>query len=177
MVDRSLFKIIIIVSMLTSAIAGLLAIIPLFTNLIICIVMFFLAPFILIYFKNLNLLRLHPSKSQNNEREQKERQQISNQSDSQYDSELYINTDQGIMIGGISGFFGFIGFSVIFLPCALLIDTIFKTASLFWVKVLFQNYIFVMGGIFLGSLLSALFNAFSGFLTGYFYQFIYTKKR
>lgn len=57
MLKNPLFKIISIVSVLTGAIAAVPAIIPPLSFTILIIIMFFMAPFILIYFKRLNLIQ------------------------------------------------------------------------------------------------------------------------
>ena len=81
-----------------------------------------------------------------------------------------------MIIGAISGFMGIIGFSIIFFPVAFLVDAIFKIGALLWAKVVIQNIIFLIAFILLSGMLSAIFNAFTGFLTGCFYQYI-NKKR
>lgn len=145
MIDKTLFKIITIVSILTGAILGLASVIPFLTFFVMLVLMLLMAPFVIIYFKNLNLIDK-------------------------------VEAEQYMIIGAISGFMGVIGFSIIFFPSAFLVDAIFKIGSLLWAKVIIQNFVFFIGFVFFLGLLSALFNAFSGFLTGYFYRF-FNKKR
>lgn len=141
MEQKSLIKIITIVSVLTGAIAGMISIIPFLSFIIMIIVMFFMAPFILLYLKHLKLIK---------------------------DSEL----EKSVIYGAISGFTGFIGYSLTFFPIAFIIDCIFKTQTFFWVKIVCQNFFYITTIIFFTSLLCAMFNAFSGFLTSYTIQYI-----
>lgn len=145
MFKNQLFKIICLVSALTGAILGLSAIIPPATFSVLILLMFIMAPFIIIYFKHLKLIE-------------------------------ELEVDKGILYGAISGFSGFIGFSIIFFPIAFIIDAIFKTESLLWVKVVCQNFVFLIGTIFFTALLCALLNAFSGFLTAYLMEYFKKEK-
>ena len=139
--NNSLFKIISIVSVISGGIAGIVALVPFLSFLALCIVMIFTAPFIIVYFKNLNLI-------------------------------TDIETDKGILYGGIAGFTGFIGFSAVFFPLAFIIDLIFKTQSFLWVSVIFKNFLFLLGTVIFSALLCAIINMFTGFLTAYVYQAI-----
>lgn len=141
MIKNPLFKIICIVSLLTGAIIGVVSLIPFLSGIVLTLLMLIMAPFILIYFKNLNLIQK-------------------------------IETEQSIIYGSISGFMGFLGFSVIFFPLAFIIDIIFKTQTFLWVKVVCQNFVFLIGTIFFTALLCALLNAFTGFITAYIYQYL-----
>ena len=57
MFNNQLIKIIIIVSLLSGAISGIISLIPAVTFFIIIMIMFLTAPFIIIYFKSLNLIK------------------------------------------------------------------------------------------------------------------------
>ena len=138
---NDLFKILSVISIISGAFTGILALVPFLSFPIICIIMFAFAPFIIIYFKHLKLIE-------------------------------NIEIDKGILYGGISGFMGFIGFSVIFFPFAFVIDLIFKTQTFMWVNVVFKNFTFLIGMVILAALLSALLNMFTGFLTAYLYQYL-----
>ena len=146
MLSKTLIKIIVVISLILGAMVGLVAVIPPLTFWAITLLMLFIAPFIIIYFKRLNLLKT-------------------------------IETEKGMLIGAISGFSSFIGFSVIFFPVGFLVDAIFKIASLLWVKVVIQNIVFLIGMVFFIALLCAMFNAFTGFLTAYIYQYFNVNKR
>ena len=146
MLSKSMIKIISIISLMVGAMMGLLAVIPPITFWVITALMLLIAPFIIIYFKKLNLLK-------------------------------EVEIEKGMLIGAISGFFSFIGFSIIFFPVGFLIDAIFKIASLLWVKVIIQNFIFLVGMVFLIALLCAMFNAFTGFLTAHMFQYFKISKR
>ena len=78
--------------------------------------------------------------------------------------------DKLLTIGALSGVFSFIGFSVVFFPTTFLLNLIFKIQSFLWVKVVFSNFAFLLLIIILMAIVSALTNAFSSFLTAYFYQ-------
>ena len=138
---KPIFKIISIVSIISGAILGIVALLPFLSFSVICILMLFMAPFIIIYFKNLKLIE---------------------------------NTDiqEFIVYGGLSGFTGFLGFSVTFFPLAFIIDLIFKTQTFLWVNIVFKNFGFLFTMIILTALLSALLNMFSGFLTAHVYQYL-----
>ena len=86
---------------------------------------------------------------------------------------LIENIDMGkcLSIGAISGGVSFLGFSLVFFPLAFIINLIFKTDSFLWIKVLFNNFGFVIPMIIFTALLSSLLNMFSGFLTMYFYAY------
>ena len=140
MLKNPIFKIISIVSIISGAFLGILSIIPVLTFFILIVLMFIMAPFIIIYFKNLKLIK-------------------------------EIEIEKGIIYGSIAGFTGCIGYSILFFPFAFIIDLIFKTQSFLWVKVVCQNFIFLIGTIFFTAILCAILNAFTGFLTAYLYQY------
>ena len=81
------------------------------------------------------------------------------------------NMEQILIIGGVSGFFACIGFSVIYFPIAFILQLIFKIQSFIWIKVLFTNIGFLIPMVILTALTCALINAFSAFLTSYFLFF------
>ena len=56
MTKNPLFKIITIICLLTGAIMGVLALIPFLSFLILMLLLFAIAPFIIIYFKHLNII-------------------------------------------------------------------------------------------------------------------------
>lgn len=57
MIDKSLTKIIIITSLISGAVLGVIPLIPAFIWIAFLLLMFFIAPFILIYMKRLNLIK------------------------------------------------------------------------------------------------------------------------
>ncbi len=57
MLKNPIFKIISIVSIISGAFLGVISIIPALTFFILILLMFIMAPFIIIYFKNLNLIK------------------------------------------------------------------------------------------------------------------------
>lgn len=140
MEKNPIFKMIIIVSLIVGAISGILALIPPISFTVILLIMFFMAPFIIIYFRNLNLIKAP-------------------------------DIATGMTYGAVSGFFGSVGLSITFFPIAFVIDLIFRTQTFLWVKVVVQNFVFLLGTVFFISLLCALMNAFTGFLTAYILQY------
>lgn len=139
MPDKSLLKIICVFSFITGLIIGIFPIIPAFTCFAFILIMFFIAPFIIIYLKKLNLIE-------------------------------NIQMEKCLIIGAISGFTSFLGFSVLYFPIAFILNLIFKIQEFMWIKILFTNIGFLIPMIILTSLLCALLNTFSAFLTVYFYQ-------
>ena len=136
-----IFKVISAVSAISGAIAGIAALIPFLSFAVLCLLMLGMAPYIIIYLKNLHV--------------------IGN-----------LDTERSLMYGTLAGFTGFIGFSVTFFPIAFIIDLIFKTETFLWVNIVFKNFGFLITMVILIALLSALLNMFSGFLTGYIYQYL-----
>ena len=145
MIDKSLLKIICVFSFILGAILGVIPLIPMFIWIAFTLVMLFVAPFILIYLKKLNIIQK-------------------------------IEMEQSLAIGAISGASAFLGFACVYLPIAFILQLIFKIQSFLWIKVLFFNFGFVIPMVILTSLLCALLNTFSGFLTAYFYQYFTHKK-
>ncbi len=85
-----------------------------------------------------------------------------------------IDVREGAILGGIIGFISFIAFSVVFLPIAAIIGSIFKTYYMGWLAMLFKAsgfFVLVMLVIFM-ALLSALMNAFAGLVTAYVYEIL-----
>ena len=87
-----------------------------------------------------------------------------------------IEAEKSLLIGAISGAAAFLGFACLYFPIAFILQLIFKIQSFLWIKVLFFNFGFLIPMVILISLLSGLLNAFSGFLTAYFYQYFKPKK-
>ncbi len=145
MINKPLFKIICLCSIITGGIVGIFPLIPALTSVAFLAVMFLIAPFILIYFKNLNILK-------------------------------ELNMEQSIAISAISGATAFLGFAVVYFPIAFILNLIFKIKCFIWIKVIFSNIGFLVPMVILTALLCALTNAFSGFLTVYFYQYLKQKR-
>lgn len=87
------------------------------------------------------------------------------------------NTEKTVVISAISGAFSVLGFCLTYLPVAFILYLIFKIPSFLWVKVIFNNFGFIIPMIIFSGLLSALLNSFSGFLTVYFYNILFGNKR
>lgn len=145
MISKPLFKIIAVCSFILGAILGVFPLIPPLIGISFFVVMFGIAPFMLIYLKRLNILKS-------------------------------IELEQSLVVGAISGAVAILGFATVYFPIAFILQLIFKIQSFIWIKVLFVNIGFLIPMIILIALTSALLNAFSGFLTAYFYQYFQTKK-
>lgn len=145
MISKPLFKIIAVCSFILGAILGVFPLIPALIGLSFFIVMFGIAPFMLIYLRRLNILKS-------------------------------IEMEQSLAVGAISGAVAILGFATVYFPIAFILQLIFKIQSFIWIKVLFVNIGFLIPMVFLIALTSALLNAFSGFLTAYFYQSFQNKK-
>ncbi len=145
MLNKPLLKIICISSFITGALIGFIPLIPAFVFIAFLLVMFFVAPFIIIYLKHLNLIK-------------------------------EISTEQALIMSAVSGAVSFFGFAFIYFPLGFLLNLIFKIQDFIWIKVLFTNFVFLIPMVILISLLCALLNAFSGFLTVYFIEFFSKNK-
>lgn len=87
------------------------------------------------------------------------------------------NTEQTVTLSAFSGAFSVLGFCITYLPVALILNLIFKIPSFLWVKVIFVNFGFIIPMVFFSALLGCLLNAFSGFLTVYFYNILFSNRR
>ena len=145
MVDKSLFKIICLCSLITGAVLGIFPLIPALIGLAFTAVMFLAAPFVIIYLYKLHLIK-------------------------------ELDVPQCLSIGGITGFFAFLGFSVVYFPIASILYLIFKIESFLWIKVIFTNFGFLFSMVILTALLSGLMNMFSAFMTVYLYEYFKGKK-
>ena len=56
MTKNPILKVLVLISLISGGIMGLIAIIPFLSFTVLCILMFIMAPFIIVYFKNLNLI-------------------------------------------------------------------------------------------------------------------------
>jgi hypothetical protein len=145
MPNKDLLKIICICSFIVGAIIGILPLIPAFVQIAFVLIMFFVAPFILIYLYKLKLIK-------------------------------DLSMEKSLIIGAISGAVGFVGFTVSYMPIAFLLNLLFKIQSYIWIKVLFFNFGFLIPFIILTALLCGMLNAFSTFLTIYFYTLLQNRK-
>lgn len=93
----------------------------------------------------------------------------------------FISTQRGIIIGAVSGFTSLMTASLIYLPVSFLLNIFFGPLA----KVGFNpttsflvtsfNFFVIFILVFFVALLSALFNAFSGFIVVYIYQYLENK--
>lgn len=90
-----------------------------------------------------------------------------------------IDIREGAILGAIIGFISFLTFSIIFIPIAAIIGSIFKTYYLGWLAMLLKAsgfFVLIMLVIFVGTL-SALMNAFAGLVTAYIYEILSGMKK
>lgn len=90
-----------------------------------------------------------------------------------------IDIREGAILGAIIGFISFLTFSVIFIPIAAIIGSIFKTYYLGWLTMLLKAsgfFVLIMLVVFVATL-SALMNAFAGLVTAYIYEVLSGMKK
>lgn len=83
-----------------------------------------------------------------------------------------IDVKEGAILGAIIGFVSFIAFSIVFIPIAAILGSIFKSYYLGWLAMLMKAsgfFVLIMLVVFMG-ILSALMNSFSGLVTAYMYE-------
>lgn len=144
--DKELIRVLCIFSATIGALIGILPLFPFLTGLAFTLLMFFIAPIVLIYFSKLKLIK-------------------------------EFEVEKCLTVGAISGAVACLGFSIVYLPLALILQLIFKIQSFIWIKVLFTNFGFFIPMIVLIALVCALFNAFSAFLVAYFYSYFKQNKQ
>ena len=88
-----------------------------------------------------------------------------------------LGVQECLSVGGISGFFSFLGFACIYFPFALILNLIFKISAFVWIKVIFVNIGFLIPMVIFTALLCGLFNMFSAFVTVYLYEYFKPKNR
>lgn len=79
-----------------------------------------------------------------------------------------------VIVGAISGFISYLGFSAFYVPLSVILMKYFHLAANYGVGLMLKNatfFILVVISIFMG-VLSATVNAFTGFLTFYVLEFI-----
>jgi hypothetical protein len=85
-----------------------------------------------------------------------------------------IDIREGAILGAIIGFVSFIAFSIIFIPLAAILGSIFKTYYLGWLAMLLKAsgfFVLIMLVIFVATL-SSLMNSFAGLVTAYIYEIL-----
>ncbi len=81
-----------------------------------------------------------------------------------------------LIIGGVTGFFAFIGFSLIYFPVSFIMYLILKLNSFIWIKVMFENMGFLIPAVCLTALLCGLMNMFSAFMLLSLFDYFKFKK-
>ena len=84
------------------------------------------------------------------------------------------STKDGIVIGGISGFISYLGFSLVFIPISLILIKLFGYSVNYGVELMLKNagfFILTVTSIFMG-VVSATVNAFTGFLSFYLIEWL-----
>lgn len=138
--NKVFLKNLLVLSSILGLILGLITIVPFICNLSFFVVMTLVAPILFVYMKKINLIG-------------------------------FVDPKQGGIYGAIVGFVSFLGFSLSFVPLATIIGFLYKGSYYLGVSLLFRSGFFVtlMMVIFV-AILSALINAFSGFMTMYIYN-------
>ncbi len=81
------------------------------------------------------------------------------------------NEQTGMLWGGISGFFAFIGFSIIFLPCSFILSLIFKMSYYTGIGMIMKSGFSIMVTLVLFlAILCAMMNAFAGLASIYVFN-------
>ncbi|MBQ3641709.1 hypothetical protein II906_07295 [bacterium] len=140
--NQSQIMIICIFSAIVGGIIGILGLIPPLLGWAFLAFMLFTAPFILIYFKKIGIIK-------------------------------NIDVKNWTIIGAIAGGASAIGFCIAYIPCALVLNFFFKITSYIWAKAVFLNFFSVILFPILIALTSAMFNAFSGYITATFINMFY----
>jgi len=89
------------------------------------------------------------------------------------------SAQDGILIGAIAGFVGYLAFSIIYVPVSIIIIKIFNYSANVGVGILLNNanlFLLLITSIFLG-VVGATLNAFTGFLTFYVIEFVNSLKK
>ena len=91
-----------------------------------------------------------------------------------YDCLSNLSTKDSIIIGAISGFVSYLGFSIIYVPISVILMKFFHIAANYGVGLMLENanfFILVVISLFMG-VLSATVIAVTGFLTFYVMDFL-----
>lgn len=141
---RYILKTTVILSAIAGLIAGILLLIPLLTPILFFLLFTIFGTLIIIYLKRNNLAG-------------------------------FLSAQDGALIGAVSGCISLATAAVVYLPLIFVTGLIFnKTTRIFGFSDSFSdigyNIFFATMMIFFTSLLSALFNAFSGMITAYIYE-------
>lgn len=78
--------------------------------------------------------------------------------------------DKSMIFGAISGAAASLGFCVVYIPIAFILNLIFKIQSYIWAKTVFINFGGLIMMLVLIAMTCAIFNAFSAFVVAQFYQ-------
>ncbi len=84
------------------------------------------------------------------------------------------STKDSIIVGAITGFVSYMGFSIIYVPISVILMKFFHLAANYGVGLMLGNasfFILIVISVFMG-VLSATINAFTGFLTFYVLEFL-----
>lgn len=143
MQNMSLLKVILLMSTMLGFVVGLLSPVPYLGALAFIVLLCFSAPIVLGMLLRIKVLRMD-------------------------------NISESALLGAIVGFVSFIAFSLIYMPVVMIMYKIFNYYVNFGVTLALNNsnlFVIIMISIFMG-ILSAITNAFSGFLTYYIAQTI-----
>lgn len=137
--NKSIIRLLCIFAGLTGGILAIFALLPFLMPYVLLVLLFLIAPFMLIYFKRLNIIKS-------------------------------FEIDKSMIYGAISGASASLGFCIIYIPIAFILNLIFKIQSYIWAKAVFINFGGLIMMLFLIAMTCAIFNAFSAFVVAQFYQ-------
>ena len=138
--NKVFLKNLLVLSSILGLVLGLITIVPFVCNISFFALMTLVAPIIFVYMKKLNLIG-------------------------------FVDPKQGAVYGAIIGFVSFLGFSLSFVPLATIIGFLYKGSYYLGVSLLFRSGFFVtLMMVLFVAILSALINAFSGFMTMYVFN-------
>ena len=80
------------------------------------------------------------------------------------------DVDKSMIFGAISGACASLGFCIIYIPIAFILNLIFKIQSYIWAKTVFMSFGGLIMMLILIAMTCAIFNAFSAFVVAQFYQ-------
>lgn len=93
---------------------------------------------------------------------------------------ITLDTTKGsIIVGALSGFISYMAFSVIYIPCSIILIKIFHITTNYGIAMILNNanlFLLIVISLFLG-VFSATLNAFTGFLTYYVIELLNSIKK
>lgn len=137
--NKSIIRLLCVFAGLTGGLLAIVALLPFLMPYVLLALLFLISPFMLIYFKKLNIIKT-------------------------------FEVDKSMIFGAISGACSALGFCIIYIPIAFILNLIFKIQSYIWAKTVFINFGGLIMMLILIAMTCAIFNAFSAFVVAQFYQ-------